>query len=105
MKKQVVLCGLFIFCINLQLQAQWGTLGGRIKDELSNKAQQKIENEINNGADKAYEKTKNSVKEGAKNSNNKPSSSKATTSTNNEGVNNDQPSSPKAALQPLLQAT
>ncbi|MCO5234573.1 MAG: OmpA family protein [Chitinophagales bacterium] len=42
-------------------------------------------------------KTKNSVKEGAKNSNNKPSSSKATTSTNNEGVNNDQPSSPKSS--------
>ncbi|MCO5234572.1 MAG: hypothetical protein M9888_12675 [Chitinophagales bacterium] len=62
MKKQVVLCGLFIFCINLQLQAQWGTLGGRIKDELSNKAQQKIENEINNGADKTYEKNKEQCK-------------------------------------------
>ena len=36
--------------------AQWGSLGDRIVDGLSNKAQQKIEGEINSGADKAYDK-------------------------------------------------
>lgn len=55
--------------------AQWGSLGDRIVDGLSNKAQQKIEGEINNGADKAYDKTKQKTKESVKNSgkNNKSS--------------------------------
>jgi OOP family OmpA-OmpF porin len=67
--------------------AQWGNLGNRIADDLSNKAQQKIEGEINNGADKAYDKTKEKTKESVKNSS---KSTKSTNSGNSADTNSDE---------------
>lgn len=80
---------LFAFLFQTQnIQAQWGNIGDRIVDGLSNKAQQKIESEISNGADKAYEKSKSGVKESVKNSNSKTKNTKSNSSSNegNEGV-------------------
>ncbi|MCB0508092.1 MAG: OmpA family protein [Chitinophagales bacterium] len=77
-----VLCFVCIILFSFQTSfAQWGNLGNRIADELSRKAQQKIEDEVNNAADKSYEKAKSETKESVKNKKNKSSKS----SDNNEG--------------------
>lgn len=89
MKRYLFLSVGFIFCFNLQSFAQWGSIGDRIVDGLSNKAQQKIESEISNGADRAYEKSKSSVKESVKNSGSKPKNSKSSSSNSNDNNNED----------------
>ncbi len=66
--------------------AQWGSLGDRVVDGLSNKAQQKIEGEINNGADKAYDKTKEKTKESVKNG--KKNKSEGNNNSSDNGNNN-----------------
>ena len=74
---------MFTLCIStLSMYAQWGSLGDRIADGLSNKAQQKIESEVNNGADKAYDKTKESAKNGVKNNKSSNSTSSSDNSDN-----------------------
>ncbi len=80
-----LLLSLFISQFQQNVFAQWGTLGDRIGEGLSNKAQQKIEGEINNGADKAYDKSKEKTKESVKNSSSK---SKEKNSSSNNGNNN-----------------
>ena len=89
MKRYLFLSVGFIFCFNLQSFAQWGSIGDRIVDGLSNKAQQKIESEISNGADRAYEKSKSSVKESVKNSGSKSKNSKSSSSNSNDNNNED----------------
>ncbi|HMZ33319.1 MAG TPA: OmpA family protein [Chitinophagales bacterium] len=89
MKRYLFLSIGFIFCFNLQSFAQWGSIGDRIVDGLSNKAQQKIESEISNGADRAYEKSKSSVKESVKNSGSKSKNSKSSSSNSNDNNNED----------------
>ncbi len=44
--KSVLLVTVIVLLSTQKSGAQWGTLGDRIADELSNKAQQKIESEI-----------------------------------------------------------
>lgn len=106
MKKSMVAM-VYMMCVaSLPMYAQWGSLGDRIANGLSNKAQQKIETEADNAADRVYDKTKESVKEGAKSSKTKNSSASddnQSQSRNDEpvskGSNNTAPSiQPTAAL-------
>ncbi|MCC6584595.1 MAG: OmpA family protein [Chitinophagales bacterium] len=90
MKKAIITKTVYIVVAILLLgskkaNGQWGNLGDRVVDGLSNKAQQKIEGEINNGADKTYEKTKESVKNGKTNS--KENNNNSTDSGNNKNGN------------------
>lgn len=80
MKAIIYIC-LFVLSTNYAF-AQWGNLGQQIKDGLSNKAQQKIKDEINSGADKTYNKTKESVKNSVKNSGSKDKSSNSNSDSN-----------------------
>jgi outer membrane protein OmpA-like peptidoglycan-associated protein len=73
MKKLIALTT-FVLCISaLSSHAQWSSIGDRIADDLSYKAQQKIESEANDAADKGYDKTKEAAKKN-KSSKQKPNS-------------------------------
>lgn len=74
--KKIMAFMIHIVCVSVfTTNAQWSSLGDRIADDLSYKAQQKIESEANDAADKAYEKTKESAKNGAKKNKSKNASS------------------------------
>lgn len=90
---KILLLSLFIFQMQENVFAQWGGLGDRIVDGLSNKAQQKIEGEISNGADKAYNKSKEKTKESVKNSSAKSKEKKNTSNSENNDDDENESSS------------
>ena len=87
MKKLIALTTFILIISTLSSHAQWSSIGDRIADDLSRKAQQKIESEANDAADKAYDKTKESAKNGVK-KNKSSNTASASVNTDNTQASN-----------------
>ncbi len=101
---------LLFFSFNSQTAtAQWETLGKRIKEDLNQKAQDKIREEVNTGADKAYDKGKDEVKESVKKDKSKKKKSKKSESEEDlnaqpDSINNNSSGKPSSSSKVLNNA-
>lgn len=86
--KKKLLIPLFFMMSCILVNAQWGTIGDRILENMNRKAQNKVESEIDQAAEKSYNKAKEGVKEdvkkGGKDKNSKNNNSATSNNSNSE---------------------